>query len=428
MKTKLTLILFSFFVFTCNGLFADTIRLMQYNLLYYTNNANYTDCDEYTNNLDQKDLYLKNIIKYAQPDVFCVNELGKEEEYTERILNNVLNQGGVNYYATIPTVNSWSTISNRIFYDTRKFRFKTGFYVWTPIIYINGYQLYYNSAELQQGDTTYLTFIVVHLKAGSYEGNETSRYEATLDLMNRLETMGQDNYILSGDFNCYGHLDSGVANVLYWDNANYRFHDPLNQLGEWGSNEDYAALHTQSTHAGSEDACFSGGGMDDRFDLILVSPYVYYGLKGVKSINSSYRALGQDGNRYNKSLLNPTNNSVPNNVLVSLYGNSDHLPVMMDFEIEGKLLSVSDNAQSLALKARVVNPVRDDMEIILESPVPQNLEFRLFSIEGKFLKTFQHNASPGINQFVESFSYPAGAYILQVIDSKKQTTSIKLFK
>ncbi len=55
--------------------------------------------------------------------------------------------------------------------------------------------------------------------------------------------------------------------MLYWDNTNYRFHDPLNQLGEWGSNEDYAALHTQSTHSGSEDACFSGGGMDDRFDL-----------------------------------------------------------------------------------------------------------------------------------------------------------------
>ncbi len=428
MKTKLTLSFLSFFVFTCNGLFADTIRLMQYNLMYYTNNADYTDCDENTNNLDQKDLYLKQIIKYAQPDVFCVNEIGKENEYAERILNNVLNQDGVNYYATIPTVNSWSTIANRIFYDTRKFRFKTGFYVSTPIIYINGYKLYYNSENLQQGDTTYLTFIVVHLKAGSYDGNETTRYEQTLDLMNRLERMGQDNYILSGDFNCYGHLDSGVANVLYWDNMNYRFHDPLNQLGEWGSNEDYAALHTQSTHSGSEDACFSGGGMDDRFDLILVSPYVYYGLRGVKSINSSYRALGQDGNRYNKSLLNPLNNSVPNNVLVSLYGNSDHLPVMMDFEIEGKLLSVCDNAQSSALKARVVNPVRDDMEIILESPMTQNLEFRLFSIEGKFLQAFQHNVSPGINQFVESFSYPAGAYILQIIDSKKQTTSIKLFK
>jgi hypothetical protein len=68
------------------------------------------------------------------------------------------------------------------------------------------------------------------------------------------------------------------------------------------------------------------------------------------------------------------------------------------------------------------------MEIILESPGAQNLEFRLFSIEGKFLQAFQYNASSGINQFVEPFSYRAGAYILQVIDSKKQTTSIKLLK
>ena len=131
-----------------------------------------------------------------------------------------------------------------------------------------------------QGDTIFITFIVCHLKSGSYDGNETTRYQQTLSLMNRLEGLGKDNYVCSGDFNSYAAVDSGIANVLYWPNPNFRFYDPINQLGYWHENETYSLYHTQSTRSGYEDACFSGGGFDDRFDFILVSPYVYTGEKG----------------------------------------------------------------------------------------------------------------------------------------------------
>ena len=42
----------------------DTIRMMQYNLMYYTNNSGISDCNASTNNLDTKDAALKTIFKY----------------------------------------------------------------------------------------------------------------------------------------------------------------------------------------------------------------------------------------------------------------------------------------------------------------------------------------------------------------------------
>lgn len=426
------IVLYSLFVLFFNNysqVFAGTIRLMQYNLLYYTYHADYTDCDATTNNLDLKDYYLKQLIQYVKPDVFCVNEIGKEEEWANRLLNNVLNQNGISYYATIRPVNSWSTIGNRIFYDTRKLTYYNAFYVPTSVININAFKFYFNSPDLVQGDTIFITFIVCHLKSGSYDGNETTRYQQTLSLMNRLEGLGKDNYVCSGDFNSYAAVDSGIANVLYWPNPNFRFYDPINQLGYWHENETYSLYHTQSTRSGYEDACFSGGGFDDRFDFILVSPYVYTGEKGVKSINESYRTLGQDGRRFNESVISPANNSEPANIITALYKISDHLPVVMDFEIKTDIPSSIDDRHSAGFFIdNVVNPIRDKIEITLHASVDENLTFQIFTIEGKLLTQFIKTFPAGIHRFENAFNYSAGAYILRVVNAKNQSVVVKLIK
>lgn len=425
------IVLYTAFILFFNNfykVFADTICLMQYNLMYYTYNADYTDCDATTNNLDLKDYYLKQLIQYVKPDVFCVNEIGKEVEWANRLLNNVLNQNGISYYATVPPVNSWSTIGNRIFYDTRKLIYYNAFYVPTSVININAFKFYFNSSDLMQGDTTFITFIICHLKAGGGSGNATTRYQQTLALMNRLETLGEDNYVWSGDFNSYSASDSGIANALYWHNPSFRFYDPINKLGNWHDNENYALYHTQSTHSGYNDACFSGGGLDDRFDFILVSPHVYTGEKGVKSMNESYRIIGQDGNRFNRSIINPTNSSAPANIITALHKISDHLPVVMNFEIKADIVNAITNQISPNFFVDVVNPIRDKIEIMVNTPGDEILTFQFFSIEGKLLTQFTKTLSAGITQFENSFNYSAGAYILRVINTKNQSVAVKLIK
>ncbi len=49
----------------------------------------------------------------------------------------------------------------------------------------------------------------------------------------------------------------------------YRFYDPINRVGDWHNNPSYADIHTQSTHTVYNN-CASTGGMDDRFDFIMV--------------------------------------------------------------------------------------------------------------------------------------------------------------
>ncbi len=99
---------------------ADTIRMMQYNLMYYTTSVP-SDCDASGDYLNNKDSALKAILQYARPDVLCVNEIGSQSTYVTRILNNVLNTDGIGYYANCPLTNfSGGSLANMLFYDSRK--------------------------------------------------------------------------------------------------------------------------------------------------------------------------------------------------------------------------------------------------------------------------------------------------------------------
>ena len=80
---------------------ADTIRMMQYNLMYYTTSAP-SGCNADEAYLDLKDENFKVIMQYAQPDVLCVNEIGSQSVYVDRFLDNVLNVDGVTHYASCP--------------------------------------------------------------------------------------------------------------------------------------------------------------------------------------------------------------------------------------------------------------------------------------------------------------------------------------
>lgn len=408
---------------------ADTIRMMQYNLMYYTSSAP-EDCNSITNNLDVKDSSLKKTIQYIKPDVFCVNEIGKEALYANRILNNVMNQDGIDYYAMIPTTSNpyyGITIGNMIFYNTEKLTFYNSFYVTTSIMYFNAYKFYYNSPTLANGDSIFVTFIVTHLKAGNAQ---TMRYNQVKKLMDRLENMGKiENYVLSGDFNCYSSEDSGIAYALNYPNENYRFYDPIDELGYWQYNEDFAQYHTISTHFTS-DGCFSYGGLSGRFDFILVNEDVYSGRQGISPIISSYKVLGQDGNRFQHSLIDPENNSLSADIIEALYATSDHLPVMMDF-----LVTPADTAPQVGIAQplndyaiTITNPSGDLLRIHINSTKEHVLNMYLYTLEGKLLESFNERIAAGRQQIIQEFPYSHGYYFLHIQDDSGNQSIKKIIK
>ncbi|MBQ7735967.1 MAG: T9SS type A sorting domain-containing protein [Bacteroidales bacterium] len=411
---------------------ADTIRQMQYNLLYYTaGNESPDDCTDANNNLDQKDAAFKIIVKEVMPDILCVNEIGKTDVYANRILNNVLNTDGIHYYGTLPaySISGNRSIGNRLFYDTRKFALKESAYVTTYYggTVINLYKMYYKSQSLAQGDTAFITFIIWHLAAGSSDYNETTRAQQSRTLTNYMESAPSvlaNNFVLSGDFNVYTSSEEAYDNLV--NNPNYlvRFHDPIGRSGSWNNNSQFADIFTQSTHTGAAD-CASNGGMDDRFDFILVSNKVKNGTDKVKCLPETYHAFGQDGRRFNGSIVSPANTAVSEQVAQALYTMSDHLPVVMDYTIS-QTLAVHDAVAELPVS--IVNPVSNMLEVTTNLLTPDHLTFEILTIDGKRLhqKTVTLPASPQHLTF--DFPYNPAIYLLKITDGKGNTTVRKLVK
>jgi len=416
------------FLLLCNTFAQDTLKMMQYNLMYYTSTSGVSDCNAVTNNLDAKDGYIETIFHYVMPDVFCVCEMGSNSTYADRLLNNAINTQGVDYYRRGPlTSYSGGYIANMLYYNSCKLSFYKHTYITTSYRDINGYTLYYNANNLAQGDTVFITFWIMHLKAGSSEDNQAARLMQTQKLMNKLASLGiPGNHVVSGDFNVYGSSEPAYQEMVNYSNSLYRLYDPINRPGNWNNNSQFADLHTQSTHSSNYDnGCFSSGGLDDRFDIILVSPYVYYGSDRVRVLPETYHALGQDGNRFNGTVISPQNNSVPQNVAQALYNQSDHLPVIAEFQVDAQV-GVSPYIADYQL--RVVNPVRGQLEVLMQTEEPDVYRFEIFSIDGKRVGAFEEALTAGAHTLRHEFPYSKGFYILKITNSKGQHQVVKLVR
>ena len=413
--------------FTLQFCFADTIRMMQYNLMYYTTSSP-SGCNTSGNYMNEKDKNLKTIINYTLPDVFCVNEIGSQNTWIDRLLNNVLNADGRDYYARTPLTNfsgnGISSIANMLYYDSRKLAFHSYFYVTTSVRDINAYKMYYKSSSLAQGDTAFITFAIAHLKAGDTDTDRNTRKTQVERLTTRLEREGIDNYVFSGDFNLKRASEPAYQHLLFNNNTAFRFLDPINEYGDWYRNSRFAKIHTQSTHTASGN-CFAGGGLDDRFDFILVSPTLFYGTKKVKVLPETYHALGQDGLRLRGSLLSPANHSLPAEILQAMYDFSDHLPVICYFEMN---ITTKVNEYSPAFFVNIENPVKNELSLQIFAENDQIFKFEIYSITGKQIDSFTEHISAGNNNLSRRFDFAPSFYILKISNEQRETVIKKLIK
>lgn len=402
----------------------DTIRMMQYNLMYYTNSSGISDCNSLINNLDTKDMHIKTIFQYVKPTVMCVCEMGSQNLYADRLLNNAINTDGIDYYQRGPLTNqSGGSIANMIYYDSRKLTLYKSTVLNTSYRDINGYTFYYNADNLSTGDTIFMTFWIAHLKAGTGNSNESHRLTQVQKLMSRISNSGMPgNYFFSGDFNIYSSEEPAYQELTEYSNSLYRFYDPVNSPGYWHSNPQFSELHTQSTHSQYDD-CFSSGGLDDRFDIILVSPYIYYGSDRLHLLEGSYHAVGQDGLRFNGSVTVPANNSIPNEVALALYQQSDHLPVVMDMTIDAHVGVIEHTPDYYV---NVINPVRETLQIEMQNNRDEKYTIRLFAVDGRLLALYHENLSEGVHRLSYPFPYGKGAYLITFENEKGQKTAKKV--
>ncbi len=423
-RKTLTLFLL-FYIIIANA--QDTIRIMQYNLLYY--GANTSFCTQTNNNINDKDNALRQIINFVKPDIFSVNEISTKQEYHQRILDSILNINQKTLFKKANITNySSSIIGNGFFYNSDKFYLYKEYALLGGTRDFNIYTLYYKTPELSwSNDTVFINCIVVHLKAGSTETDIASRDDEAKVIMEHLNAVNRKgNYFLMGDFNVYKSNEAPFQRFVNHSNTNIRFYDPLQQLGKWSQNQTYSSIHTQSTHTSS--TCHVGGGMDDRFDFILTTMPVLTGEYHIKYIPKSYVTLGQDGKRYKKSLIDsPTNTSAPQNIITALYNMSDHLPVYIDVEVNQKpanIIKTDENPFAVEIAQNDLN----EITLHIHNKLNDNLVINIYNMQGILVYSNTTTFTAPYTQYTinKLKNLNSGIYIINISGCKNFSVSKKI--
>lgn len=395
----------------------DTICIVQYNLL------NYGDASRTT---AYKNARLSTILDAAKPDILGVNELRNDSTNAQKILDSVLGTD----WARGKYINTRNEIQyNCLFWNKKKFGLKRQSSISSNLRDIIAYELYYLQAPAAISDTVFFTVIVAHLKASNTASDASLRAVETQTVKNYLNGLGRGgNYLFMGDMNVYTSSEDCYQNLVANPNLNGRLYDPVNRPGNWSANSTFAAIHTQSTRTAQLPDDGATGGLDDRFDQILVSGYIMGDSAGMKYLPESYKAFGQDGQHYNKSVIAaPPNSAVSQSVAMALYEMSDHLPVTARFVISSyQRPNAVTHLASQDEAVTVTNPFYD--KIILALPDQWKghpFSYTLISTDGRIITSGNNNNSYQAEVIPVNTIAP-GIYFLQLRSSTGQTSFHRL--
>lgn len=202
-----------------------------------------------------------------------------------------------------------------------------------------------------------------HLKASSGSSNEQLRLDGALTIRANADALGAGvRAMYVGDFNVYSSAEPAFVAMLA--SGNGRATDPFGG-GSWAGAQN-SIVHTQSPRDINANG-LAGGGLDDRFDLLLTTAQLADGT-GLSIIPGTCRTLGNDGNHYQRAINDGPNTYFPGQASRSsqlanaLFAASDHLPVVADFQVPARLSATLDPvparvilAAPVSVSARVAN-------------------------------------------------------------------------
>lgn len=169
-----------------------------------------------------------------------------------------------------------------------------------------------------------------HYKAGSTTNDKTRRNIEAVAVRNNANALGEGAHLIfAGDYNIQSSGEAMYQTLLAAGAG--QANDPLNasevagQPVTWLDNNAYRSIHTQNP----------AGPMDDRFDFQLVSGEMLDG-EGMSIIPGSYRAFGNNGTHSLNGAIT-TGSGASATVLNALRQNSDHLPVVADYQLPAKM-------------------------------------------------------------------------------------------
>lgn len=202
-----------------------------------------------------------------------------------------------------------------------------------------------------------------HLKASEGPSNEQLRLDGALTIRANSDALGAGvRALYVGDFNVYRNTEPAFVAMLAAGSG--RAIDPYGGISWDGAAN--SIVHTQSPRdvAGGG---LVGGGLDDRFDLLLPTVQLADG-NGLAIIPGTCRTLGNDGNHYQEAINSGVNSYYPgqparsSQLANALVAASDHMPVIADLQVPARLDASLDPvpprviaAAPVTVSARITN-------------------------------------------------------------------------
>ncbi|HYM80870.1 MAG TPA: T9SS type A sorting domain-containing protein [Candidatus Limnocylindria bacterium] len=329
---------------------AHALRIVNYNIMFYP-----------SVNVSGRNPYFRGVMGPLGADVVVVQELNSPAG-VDSFRNNVLNVLEPGQWASAPYTNGPDS-NNGLFYKPARVQF-LGSWAWIPpdnLRQVNCYRLKpagYTDAAAE------LRVYSLHLKAGDSGADEARRLTDAIGIRDSMNTMPPGSHaILTGDFNVYRSTDLAFQKFLESQADNDgRVYDPLNAVGNWHDGGTFAAIHTQcpSTTSYRPSGSYSGGGVDDRFDMFLPTYNMNNG-EGLDLLVSTYIPIGNDGLHLNKSVTDAPIAPADTTYARALWWASDHLPIRVDVQIPAKITA----PPTLALGTVIVGGGTD---LVLSNP------------------------------------------------------------
>ena len=306
--------------------------------------------------------HLNSILSSYQPDLFMVSEIESPKD-AQAILDKSFSYTSAKIVQSpfLYNTSGPSYILQHLYYDDDKFTLNYTDQIKTNTRSINHYNL-----KLNTSPDVFLDVFIAHFKASSGEFNENERRYEAEQLIDYLKTFeANSNIILAGDFNMYSSNEKAFEILLNGTEA-FNFKDPINTLGNWNNNAEFNAVHTQSTRISNSqfEDYGAGGGLDDRFDLMLISDAIHSNTQSISYVEDTYQAWGNNANCFNNNINSmDCGGKFSSGLREALYQMSDHLPVVMTLEIDHTFLSLNDVGNSNFLSFPQGNMITADLEL-----------------------------------------------------------------
>lgn len=350
---------------------ALTGQTVQFKIAYY-------NCLHYSpSNIDQRHPYYREIVNDMQPDILVCEEFSGVAS-ANMFRDSVLNIDSTTYGLATFVDGPDQDVS--LYYKLSKFNYLNTTTYPTDLRDIYRFDL----MPVNCPDTLHV--FGLHLKASSGSANEARRDSEIVVLRNITDQFHSGSFfIVGGDFNFYSSNEPAYTDLKQvHTGTDGEFIDQFNMPGTW-NNPAYAQYHTQSPRA-TQFGGGASGGMDDRFDLILMSQAIDT-TGGITYVPNSMYAYGNDGQHYNKSINDlPTNTAVSAAIADALYYASDHIPIVASFEYTPQYSGINEFAKTSIFISQ------QNGEITIHNPEHEDFEGAVYALDGRLIKKL-HSSS-----------------------------------